>query len=83
MSHREEVAALVNAEPDECVIVVNTTHGINNIMRNIEWRTGDVILDSKTMRPVFGLRYTTKPMVHSHGNIRSCCAHRTIYGRPL
>ncbi|GJE88634.1 PLP-dependent transferase [Phanerochaete sordida] len=41
---RKQIAELVGAEHDEIVIVPNTTHGLNTILRNIEWRTGDIVL---------------------------------------
>lgn len=45
----EEVASLVGAEHDEIVFVPNTTHGINTILRNIEWREGDVVVKSESV----------------------------------
>ena len=44
---RTKVAAVVGADADECVIVTNTTHGINTVLRNFEWNEGDVIVKSK------------------------------------
>ncbi|EKM58287.1 uncharacterized protein PHACADRAFT_252498 [Phanerochaete carnosa HHB-10118-sp] len=43
---RAQVADLIGADRDEIVFVPNTTHGLNTILRNIEWREGDVILDT-------------------------------------
>ena len=46
--HRsKQVADLVGAAHDEIVFVPNTTHGLNTILRNIEWRTGDVLLTNE------------------------------------
>jgi hercynylcysteine S-oxide lyase len=43
---RERIADLVGAEVDECVLVPNATHGINTVLRNIDWKKGDVIIKS-------------------------------------
>ena len=41
---RRQVAELIGAKRDEVVLVTNTTHGLNTVLRNIEWREGDIIL---------------------------------------
>lgn len=41
---RAKTAELIGATADECVIVPNTTHGINTIMQNITWQPGDRIV---------------------------------------
>ena len=41
-----QVADLIGAAHGEVVFVPNTTHGINTILHNIEWREGDIILTS-------------------------------------
>jgi kynureninase len=43
---RERIAALIGADVDECVVVPNTTEGINIVLRNIDWKKGDVIIKS-------------------------------------
>ena len=48
-TRREEVAELVGAEHDEIVLVPNTSHGINTILRNIDWKEGDVIINSMSI----------------------------------
>ncbi|KAL1949376.1 hypothetical protein VTO73DRAFT_8257 [Trametes versicolor] len=45
---RETVAKLIGAELDEVVFVPNATHALNTILRNFEWREGDVIVGSTT-----------------------------------
>ncbi|KAI0690171.1 PLP-dependent transferase [Cytidiella melzeri] len=45
---RREVANLVGAEHDEIVLVPNATHGLNTVLRNIEWREGDILLATTT-----------------------------------
>lgn len=43
---RERVAKLIGAHVDECVLVPNAIHGVNTVLRNIDWKKGDVILKS-------------------------------------
>ncbi|KAF4571630.1 hypothetical protein EYR36_008972 [Pleurotus pulmonarius] len=45
---RARVARLIGADTDECVFVPSTTAGINTILRNIEWNSGDVIIKFST-----------------------------------
>ncbi|KZT06166.1 PLP-dependent transferase [Laetiporus sulphureus 93-53] len=45
---RFHVADIVGANVDEIVLVPNATHGINTVLRNLEWREGDVILGAAT-----------------------------------
>ncbi|KAL4259543.1 Pyridoxal phosphate-dependent transferase [Pleurotus pulmonarius] len=45
---RQHLAPLIGAQADECVIVPNATHGINTVLRNIEWENGDIIIDFNT-----------------------------------
>ena len=44
---RERIAQLIGAETDECVIVPNATHGINTVLRNLEWSHNDIIVGSE------------------------------------
>lgn len=46
--NRGQVAELIGAGADEVVMVPNTTHGINDILRNFEWKEGDIVLDGMT-----------------------------------
>jgi selenocysteine lyase/cysteine desulfurase len=41
---REQVAQLIGARVDECVIVQNTSVGLNTILREFDWREGDVLI---------------------------------------
>lgn len=41
---RQTVAKLIGAELDEVVLVPNATHALNTVLRNFEWREGDVIV---------------------------------------
>jgi len=45
---RKRVAELIGAEHDEVVLVPNATHGINTVLRNFEWREGDVLIGAST-----------------------------------
>ncbi|OCH92527.1 PLP-dependent transferase [Obba rivulosa] len=45
---RRLVAELVGAATDEIVLVPNTTHGLNTVLRNFEWREGDVVIGAST-----------------------------------
>ncbi|KAG2065749.1 PLP-dependent transferase [Suillus decipiens] len=45
---RTRVAKLIGADTDECVLVNNTLHGINTIIRNFEWHEGDIIIETTT-----------------------------------
>lgn len=48
---RARVAKFINAETDEVVIVPNTTHGVNTVLRNIEWKDGDIMIKSEFYYP--------------------------------
>lgn len=41
---REKSAGIIGAKTEECVIVPNTTHGVNTILHNIKWTAGDRIV---------------------------------------
>ncbi|KAJ7038870.1 pyridoxal phosphate-dependent transferase [Mycena alexandri] len=45
---RAQIAELVGAKMNEIVLVRNTSHGINTIMRSFEWSAGDVIVTCST-----------------------------------
>ncbi|TFY59311.1 hypothetical protein EVJ58_g5854 [Rhodofomes roseus] len=45
---RKRVADVVGAETDEIVLVPNATHGINTVLRNFEWKEGDIIIEATT-----------------------------------
>ena len=48
---RARIAELVGAQADECVIVPNATHGVNTVLRNLEWHPDDIIVKSKSLCP--------------------------------
>lgn len=75
---REQVAALVGAQHDEVVFVPNTTHGINTILRNIEWRQGDVILNSRFCACRHAWQRHSRVASCSHGHLRSGGTHRAV-----
>jgi kynureninase len=41
---RARLAALLGAAPEECVVVQNASYGLNVVLRNFEWRAGDVMI---------------------------------------
>ncbi|KAI9633417.1 pyridoxal phosphate-dependent transferase [Dioszegia hungarica] len=45
---RRRVTELIGASMDEVVIVPGATHGMNNILREIDWAEGDIILAYNT-----------------------------------
>ena len=49
---RERVAELIGAEVDECVLVPNATHGMGTVLRNIDWKKGDVIIKSTDIETI-------------------------------
>ena len=42
---RERLAYMIGAETDEVVLVPNATHGVNTVLRNIEWGPDDIIVE--------------------------------------
>ncbi|TFK67270.1 PLP-dependent transferase [Pluteus cervinus] len=45
---RAQIAKLIGAKTDECVLVHNASLGVNTVLRNIEWQEGDIIIDFNT-----------------------------------
>ncbi|KAL0954146.1 hypothetical protein HGRIS_005283 [Hohenbuehelia grisea] len=45
---REQVADIIGAHADECVIVPNASHGINTVLRNFDWESQDIIIAFNT-----------------------------------
>ncbi|KAH9945380.1 PLP-dependent transferase [Epithele typhae] len=45
---REAVAKIVNADVDDVVFVPNATVALNAVLRNFEWRDGDIIVGAST-----------------------------------
>ena len=44
---RERLAYMIGANTDEVVLVPNATHGVNTVLRNIEWGPDDFIVEGK------------------------------------
>lgn len=42
---RERLAKLIGAETDEVVLVPNASYGLNTILRDLEWKAGDVLVE--------------------------------------
>lgn len=49
---RERIAQMVGAKLDECVFVSNATAAVNTVMRNIEWKAEDIIVQSRFRFPL-------------------------------
>jgi selenocysteine lyase/cysteine desulfurase len=45
-SARAAVAKMVGAETDTCVFVPNVATGINTVLKNFDWKSGDVLVHS-------------------------------------
>lgn len=45
---RAQVAQLIGAKTDECVLITNTSIGINTILRNFAWNEGDILVGAAT-----------------------------------
>ncbi|KAH9902928.1 PLP-dependent transferase [Cubamyces lactineus] len=45
---RESLAKFLEVETDEVVLVPNATHALNTVLRNFEWREGDVLIGATT-----------------------------------
>ncbi|KAJ7817380.1 PLP-dependent transferase [Mycena olivaceomarginata] len=45
---RQQIAASIGAETDECVLVPNTSYSISTVLRNIEWQEDNIIVAFKT-----------------------------------
>jgi hypothetical protein len=41
---REQIAQLIGAKTDECVLVPNASHGLNTVLRNFAWNDGDILV---------------------------------------
>jgi len=41
---RQIVANVINADTSDCVFVANATTGVNEILRSLQWNSGDAIL---------------------------------------
>ncbi|KAL7420902.1 hypothetical protein Q5752_004856 [Cryptotrichosporon argae] len=65
---RAELAQLIGADTDEVVLVPNTTHGINNVMTNLEWEAGDVVVMYTTTYGAIG--QTVKYICDKHPGVR-------------
>jgi selenocysteine lyase/cysteine desulfurase len=46
-SVRERLARFIGADTDECVLVMNASHGVNTVLRNFDWAEGDVLIASE------------------------------------
>ena len=44
---RTKLASFIHADTDEVVLVPNATHGVNTVVRNLDWREGDIVVGSE------------------------------------
>jgi hypothetical protein len=76
---REKSAAIIGAQTEECVIVPNTTHGVNTILHNIKWTAGDRIVICKSISLLFAFQLVSGPM-GDDGVILGLMIVSTTYG---
>lgn len=43
----------MGVEHDELVLVPDATQGINTVLRNFEWKEGDVIVDGRSFSALY------------------------------
>lgn len=58
---REKSAEIIGVKAEECVIVPNTTHGVNTILHNIKWIAGDRIVICKFTLLISAVRLVSGP----------------------
>ncbi|KAI0653063.1 PLP-dependent transferase [Cubamyces menziesii] len=46
---RSAIAKLIGADTDEVVFAPNATHALNTVLRNFEWREGDLLIGASTL----------------------------------
>jgi hercynylcysteine S-oxide lyase len=50
---RARLAKFINAkEVDDVVMITNTTHGINNVLHNVDWQEGDKLIGCEHDHPL-------------------------------
>lgn len=47
-SVRTKLAHMIGAQPDEVVLIPNATHGVNTVVRNLDWGTEDCVVQSES-----------------------------------
>jgi selenocysteine lyase/cysteine desulfurase len=55
---RAQVAQLIGARADECVMVQNTSVGLNTVLREFDWREGDIIVGGVLSVHLCGIQLT-------------------------
>jgi len=60
---REKSAEIIGAKAEECVIVPNTTHGVNTILHNIKWTAGDRIVICAFNLLILNVRLALSPRI--------------------
>lgn len=73
---RQKVSKIVNAPVDTVVLVPNTTHGINTILRNYKWSEGDYLVNCESRGSYMRLLMTH---ICSFDNLRSYIPYDPIH----
>ncbi|PCH42560.1 PLP-dependent transferase [Wolfiporia cocos MD-104 SS10] len=77
---RKRVADVIGADHDEVVLVPNATHAINTVLRNLEWREGDVLMGAST---TYGAVLRSIQYVSDRSEPPRPVAHTVTYTFPM
>ncbi|KAI0926138.1 hypothetical protein AcW1_008381 [Taiwanofungus camphoratus] len=77
---RKRVADLIGATHDEVVLLPNATHGINTVLRNIEWKEGDVLMGAST---TYGAISKTIEYLSDRSEQPRPTSHAVLYTFPM
>ena len=79
---RECVAKFLEVDADEVVLVPNATHALNTVLRNFEWREGDVLIGG--VFPGFLVYETSRvDMIASYDDLRCSFENDSLSRRSL
>ena len=70
-SVRGKLAELIGAEKDEVVLVPNATHGVNTVVRNLDWESADIVVGSESSAFISPLIVKLKKRC-SNDHLRRC-----------
>jgi len=60
---RTIAAKAINADTRDCVFVMNTTTGVNEVLRGLEWKSGDTMLCYST---IYGIQTEQYMLIQVH-----------------
>jgi selenocysteine lyase/cysteine desulfurase len=66
---RKFIAHLLGVDVDEVVFVPNATTGVNTVLRNLKWETGDVVVHFST---IYGACEKTLSSIKEHEPLETC-----------